>query len=232
MLTTPVFADADTFYAPVTTDNISIRVEENLKQALMRKFPYVEERNIVFTPVNLDRVHKSLPEGAEAFQVGIGERTRLLGKVVIRVTFHNKDGEYLNHYSLFARVNAKAIFIKTTREMNPGEVFKKEDLNTELLELYNIPNSTVTDINKILGKEATFDIKKGAMILKWMLKPVPVIRKHDVVTIKNKNKKVSVELKAIALEDGEIGDKIQVRIDSTRRILTGEVVGTGNVEIN
>ncbi|MDA1353874.1 MAG: flagellar basal body P-ring formation chaperone FlgA [bacterium] len=209
-----------------------MRVEQEVRQGLIKKYPYVEDENIMYSVINLDRVGKVMPDDAEAFKVGISERGPLLGKIVLRITFHNKEGEYIGHYSLFARVNAKANFIKTSRSLSPGEIFKKEDLNTELLELYNIPNSIVTDEDKILGKEAAFDIKSGAMVLKWMLKPVPVIRKHDVVTVKNKNKNVLVELKAVALENGELGDQIQVRVDATRRILSGEVVGTGNVEIN
>ena len=99
----------------------------------------------------MDRFNSAVPENADAFQVKLNERGKLLGKNVIRITFHDKDGDYIDHFSLFLKANAQAEFIKARRELNPGERFQKEDLNTELLELYNIPNSAVTEITKNFG---------------------------------------------------------------------------------
>jgi flagella basal body P-ring formation protein FlgA len=227
----PVYGEDSELFAPISTQNVQMNIEKMVKAVIISKYPYTLAENVAIRFVNLDRLTKSIPPDAVGFKINLNNRSKFLGKNVIRITFFHKDGYYIGHFSVYAIVKAEAGFIKSTRALRAGEIFKKEDLKTELLELYNKPNNVVTEIDRIVGKEAAFDVASDVLIIKWMIKPVPVIRKNDIVSVRNTNKAVTVEMRGIALEDGEVGDQIQVRIESTRRIFTGEVVSTGNVEI-
>jgi flagella basal body P-ring formation protein FlgA len=90
------------------------------------------------------------------------------------------------------------------------------------------------EMAEVVGKMATMDISENSVITSNLLKEKTVIFRGNQVTIKLINGELTLTGVGQALQDGYIGQNIQIKVLGFRasRIVLGKVLDVDLVEIN
>ncbi len=119
-----------------------------------------------------------------------------------------------------------------SRQLPRGSVVGKGDIMMARLNLAEIPIDTEQDLTGIVGLETSRNISYGEVFRKNKLAIPPVIEAGSAVTIMYRSQFLEATASGIALEDGLLGEKIRVRNDQSRKILTGTVETSGIVKVS
>ncbi len=165
---------------------------------------------------------KKCPSPLDLEQLG---NKGLSGKVNIRVRCNEAS------WGIFIPVDIQ-IFepVVVSRATLPrGSVISRQLLTMREVESSSLNYSYFRDINQVAGTEATKPIQANSVIFTNMVKAAVAIRKGDEVIIKAQVGSLNVRIKGLALQDGALGEQIQVRNVQSRRIIRATVTGPGNV---
>lgn len=149
----------------------------------------------------------------------------LSGKVNIRVSCREAS------WGIFIPVDIQ-IFepVVVSRVTLPrGTIISRELLSLREMESSALNYSYFRDIDQVAGTETTRPIQANGIVFTNMVQAADAIRKGDEVIIKAKVGSLSVRMKGQALQDGAIGEQIQVRNLQSRRIIRAIITGPGNV---
>jgi len=149
----------------------------------------------------------------------------LSGKVNIRVRCPTAS------WGIFVPVDIR-IFepVVVSRATLPrGSVISRHLLTLREVESSSLNYSYFRDIDQVAGTEATKPIQANSVIFTNMVQAADAVRKGDEVIIKAQVGPLFVRIKGLALQDGAIGEQIQVRNIQSRRIIRATVTGPGNV---
>ncbi len=165
---------------------------------------------------------KKCPEPLELDQLG---NKSLSGKVNIRVRCPSAS------WGIFIPVDIQ-IFepVVISRVSLPrGSVISRQLLALREVESSSLNYSYFRDIDQVAGTEVVRPIQANSVIFTNMVQAADAIRKGDDVIIKAQVGGLSVRIKGQALQDGALGEQIQVRNTQSRRIIRAVVTGPGNV---
>ncbi len=87
---------------------------------------------------------------------------------------------------------------------------------------------TVTDRSMIIGTKSRKDIKAGEQI---RVSDFCLVAKGDIVTIVAQSSNLSIKTQGLALEEGKLNDRIQVKNTKTNKIISAIVQGPGLVRV-
>lgn len=82
-----------------------------------------------------------------------------------------------------------------------------------------------------IGKRAKYSLTAGTMLSGNVLEMLKIIKRGEKVSIHLNNGMLVVEVEGTALADGEPGQRIRVRNESSKRIVEGTAVAPGVVEV-
>ncbi|MDR2643333.1 MAG: flagellar basal body P-ring formation chaperone FlgA [Planctomycetaceae bacterium] len=112
--------------------------------------------------------------------------------------------------------------VMVVRNLPKGYIINESDVKIGEFENINFDNNTgknseyFININEVIGKETTVNIRGGDIVTQGKIKRPTWVRKGDVVTILSKNNGVVIRAVGIAKSDGSEGDTIFVtRINRT-----------------
>jgi len=143
---------------------------------------------------------------------------------ILRSTFnpnivHEADNE--GQEDVFQAVIASKNLIK-------GELITEDHLKLTKISSANISGS-FKDVVDIVGRKATFNISRGAIIKPRHLELVYDVQKGQTVMLMAVNANISITTNAIALETGQRGDMIKVRSTNSGKVLSVVVKGEKKV---
>lgn len=121
--------------------------------------------------------------------------------------------------------------VVTTRKINRGEVIKEADVKVVEKDTSKYPSSLILEPNRVVGKETTVFLPKGTVLLGWMLREIPLVRKGAKVEIRANVGEIFVRAKGEALGDGYADRKIKVRNLDSRKIIEAHVLNSEEVEV-
>ena len=94
------------------------------------------------------------------------------------------------------------------------------------------PNASyIEDPAQLIGRLTTRPFAAGALLVMQGLKTPRAIRRGAHITVALASGAVAIRTNGIALQDGAIGDRIQVRNDTSRRIVEGVIAEDGSVVV-
>ena len=111
-----------------------------------------------------------------------------------------------------ATLETKILVHRTRREMKRGEVVEVEDVNvlTEWMPLEQ--TGGITRVGPMIGTRLDSRVRPNTMLEPGHF--VPVINRNDRIKVRSGGSGWSMELDCIALEEGRLGDTIEVRSDT------------------
>ncbi len=121
--------------------------------------------------------------------------------------------------------------LMTSRKINRGEVIKAEDLQVVEKDPSRYPKTLIRDKSQVIGKETVVYLPKGTVLLDWMVRDIPLVRKGSKVEIRANLGDIFIRAQGETLQDGYLGKKIKVRNVDSRREIEARVVSSEEVEV-
>lgn len=149
-----------------------------------------------------------------------------------RVTLR-RDGRVQRTVHLGARVRFSQEVVVAARPLAAGSVIQQADLRMEsrLLERATNPD---WQIPALLGQKVKRFVPEGQAVRREDIEPVELVRRGRPVTLAGATGEVTLRLTGTALDSGNYGEIVRVRIGESRReqrVLRGTVIGVGAVAL-
>ncbi len=112
-----------------------------------------------------------------------------------------------------------------------GKAISPEDLVLERREVSRLGAQPVDRVAPLIGQKARINIKPGTPVTLTMLELPKMVSRGETVTILASAGGIEVRMTGEALADGLSGGTVKVRNLSSNRVVEGEVVGKGLVQV-
>ena len=117
------------------------------------------------------------------------------------------------------------------RECDRGHVITENDVILRRVQLSQ-SGELPSRVESVVGLALKRDGRYGDVISFNFLETKPIIYRGDEVTIISRMGTLIVEVSGEALDEGVLGDRVRVRNNRSRTVVTGRVVGPGKVEVD
>jgi len=118
-----------------------------------------------------------------------------------------------------------------SRVLNRGTILRPADLRAERRELSALTSGYETVPERLVGKRLQRALAAGAVVPPNAVRRVPVVRRGETVTIVVQSQGMKVSSSGAALDDGYLGERLQVRNPSSERVVEGLVIDDRRIEI-
>lgn len=129
-----------------------------------------------------------------------------------------------------AKVNLWVKLVAAKRNINRGEILTPDLLQYRSADLSKHHHSVETSINKLLGMTVKRAVSKNDIISRRYLENKQLVNKGEHVLLQINTAGFSANVKAIALQDGQLGELIKVKNLTSDKIVQGKVVDVRVVE--
>ncbi len=154
--------------------------------------------------------------------------SRLLGRISIRVRCEGSKP-----WQIYVPVSVKA-YQKVVTAAAPLTQEQRLDASVIALtekEVSRLTQGYYSSVNEVLGKSLKRPVPLNGVIQPNMVVEAMVINRGDEVMIVAKVGTLSVKSPGIAINNGRVGQQIQVKNKSSKRVITARVVSSRLVEV-
>lgn len=150
-----------------------------------------------------------------------------MGRVTAKVTCNSAWSIYItaNVKGLETVVVAGSAIPRDSQITKAQLVLKEQDISTLRQGFYTSPE-------EVVGSVAKRALLMDAVITPTVLTAPRLVNKGELVSIIASDGKVSVRAAGMALNEGALGDLIQVQNKTSKKIVYGRVNGPGSVAVN
>ena len=129
-----------------------------------------------------------------------------------------------------AKVSVWTELVVAKHTLNRGKVLNEQDLVYKSVDLSKYRHTGGTHIDQLLGLTVKREIDKGTVISNRYLEKQYLINKNEHISLQINTATFSANVKAIALEDGQRGEIINVKNLSSKKVVQGRVIAQGVAE--
>jgi flagella basal body P-ring formation protein FlgA len=222
---TRLFLLTTVLFTPITT-SASSNAEKLEQQALKylnihyNKVDQDARTEIKINPISRGINLKTCQENIE-FQAPKGNSSR--------ITLRARCPNPLWQIFITAQIKRYAKVVISKKSIPKKFILSKKDLQVAEIDITNLRSAYYTSTADIISWSTKRNIPKGAVITANMLKPPIAIKKGYSVVIEAIRNGVSIKATGTALEDGEIGEQIQIKNDRSGKVIKAQVIRAGLV---
>jgi flagella basal body P-ring formation protein FlgA len=143
-----------------------------------------------------------------------------------------REGRSLQTVHVLANVLLVRSVAVAARPINRGRIISAEDIHMSERRFSRLDQIGETDSRRLAGQEAVRFIERGELISLRDVKPVPLVRRNDLVTVWNRSGAVVVRTVGKALGTGALGQEIEVKSERSGKKYLARVTGVRTVEVN
>ena len=135
-------------------------------------------------------------------------------------------------WTVYQRANVRVFerVLVASRFLAKNTILSPADLQAERRELSTLTEYATTPEN-LLGKQLRRALPAGAVVVPQAVKGVPLIRQGETVTLVMRQGGMEVRSSGIALGDAELGQRLRVRNESSKRVVEGTATASRLVEV-
>lgn len=154
-------------------------------------------------------------------------RSELRGKVNIKITCVSPS------WGIFipVQINSFEPVVISLVSLPRDSVISANILGLREMETSALNYTFFRSVDQVVGTTTTRSVQANSVIFTNMVKAADAVRNGDNVVIKATAGSLTVRIKGQALQDGAIGEQIQVRNTQSRRIIRAIVIAPGQVEV-
>lgn len=152
------------------------------------------------------------------------------GKMNVTIEF-KKNSVVLRTIQVPVFVKLFSVLPTTATTLPSGHTLKDEDIVEKRVEITAYKESEIVTKPEIIGFRTKQSLQQGAIITANVILSPESIRKGDVVSLVVLIGSVSVRGTAVALENGNVGEKIRISREGSQTVLVGVVQPNGVVVI-
>lgn len=131
-----------------------------------------------------------------------------------------------------AQIKLYGKVIQTTGPLTKGHVLRNDDLIAAEEDLSQIKYGYFISKDKLIGKQLKRRLPQNKVIKANYVKSQTLVKRGELVSIVAENTGYSVKMTGTAMGSGAKGERIQVKNNSSKRIVEGIVKEAGVVSIN
>lgn len=159
------------------------------------------------------------------------QKTReFAGSVPVTVTLRDSD-QVLKRGVVTLQVEVIAPVWVTTRDLSRGEIIGDGDLEQSERDESKLRGAAILDAAQLVGRRTRRMIRSGQPIRAHWIEEVPAVKRGDRVRLLFVSEGLRIESSGTVREDGRVGDVVRVRIEESRRELSGEVSADGAIHV-
>ena len=158
------------------------------------------------------------------------QNMKLAGNVVLPLSVYEK-GKFKERVYLQTRIKIMSDVLVSAEKIRKGQAFTQGNTTYQEKDISFMPATVIFDASGIIGKESMTLIPKGSIILDWMARKVPDIKKGNAVSVFSLEGQVSVSRAAVALEDAYIGQRTHLKSLGSNKIMEAAVVSSTEAQI-
>ncbi|MFT2091444.1 flagellar basal body P-ring formation chaperone FlgA [Paraglaciecola sp. 2405UD69-4] len=113
--------------------------------------------------------------------------------------------------------------------VSPGTILTRNNVSTVDMDVKRLRSTTFSSVEEVIGARIKRRVTAGRPVSPQNL---CFVCKGDNVVISAGSKSMRVKTSGIAMEDGKVGDTIQVRNSRSNKRIQAKVTSTGQVEVN
>lgn len=129
------------------------------------------------------------------------------------------------------KIDVYADIVVAVHSLPRGHIITKEDLTYQFTNTATLGYGHIEDINRAIGNEIKRQIKAGQPIKLSYMRKAKVVRKGDKVVLEAKTRGLTVVAPGRALDNGQVGEQIQVRNTQSDRTVDALVIAPGRVRV-
>ncbi|MGD8453441.1 MAG: flagellar basal body P-ring formation chaperone FlgA [Phycisphaerae bacterium] len=162
-----------------------------------------------------------------------GQGAARLGLREYRVILR-RDGRTVRAVSVFVRVRLSKEVVVARRPLNVGSFVRREEIALEARLFEREEDIGPDRLEQVVGQQVAQFVPADQMVARGDLKAVELVQRSRPVKVLSSGRNVQVHLTGTALDNGNYGDAVRVRLGDARRsrtILRGIVTGVGTVQV-
>ena len=132
--------------------------------------------------------------------------------------------------SAILEVYWKAEFLVAKQDIPKGTVLSTELFAEKERWLRSIPNDFRLNKDELKNYQASTHIPKGSILRRSIIKPLPAVKRGDVVKLILRSGNLEIITYGTALDGGEVGKTVRVKTQSGK-IMRGKIIDLGIVEL-
>ena len=169
-----------------------------------------------------------VPEGKVSIFVRSISDDPLRGWFRIKVMVGGKTAE---ETSIFARVRVERDVVVAVKPIRAGQRISADMVKVERMMIGLEGKDAFEKVRDVLGKIPSRSIGKGEFIKRSDLRLPVIVRRGDVVMIVARYGMIKITARGRAVENGKLGDVIEVENLSSKRHIRAEVISPGVVMV-
>ncbi|EGO64074.1 flagellar basal body P-ring formation chaperone FlgA [Acetonema longum] len=170
------------------------------------------------------------PTGTFSFDVQIPASIRYSTPMSFYLLVQH-EGTLYQRIPLKCTVRRFAPIVVTVRPIKAHEVLTAEKLQLERRDVGRLTADYITDMEKVIGLEVKRTLMTGTVLTASLLNQPVQVKRNSPVTIVGRVAGIEITAAGVALQDGRNGQVIQVRNQSSQRVVAAKVISAGMVQV-
>ncbi len=198
-----------------------------LRQKLAASFPYAQ---LQIQPMS--RLNTKVKGQVKNIDIRQDSKTcKIQERTCVDFTIFNQAG-HKQTIRQWYRVDLLGKALVARREYPQGHFISREDYEIqEALYFESCPAGNIYRGNSDVRYRLTSAMKKGQMLCKHHLEIAPLVNANTKVLVELHDGPIFISAKGVALNDGEMKEAIQVRIEQANTPVAAVVIGQGRVRV-
>lgn len=182
---------------------------------------------LILEPVKMDNTAQLKTCGGD-LQAFIPNAMNQSNKIMVGVSCQAQENWTL-YVPLFVKKMAQVVTIN--RNVTRNALLSAEDVDVRSVDISGVTRGYYSDPAEIVGMAVKKSLRFGEVVTPLHLQLPTLVKRGAQVKIFSKGSGVVVSAAGLALKDGVKGDWIQVRNISSSRVIEGQVLADGSIEV-
>ena len=201
-----------------------------INKKILEKLKNTKPNEIFEIEINRNNKKIYVPTKAD-YDITVGDISieENIEKFSTNITISFSDSE--EHYNIIGKIYKLIEIPVAARELDTDKIIKSDDIDVITIRKNELRNNTLTNEKDIENKQVKRRIKEGTYFSIRDLREPILVEKDAIVSVTYNTKFMSLTTKAIAQEDGAIGQTIEVLNKSTKKNIFAKVIGKNLVQV-
>jgi flagella basal body P-ring formation protein FlgA len=183
------------------------RIRSAVRRHIQRHAPWDTEQ-MTIKKIHFNRpVH--LPPGKVGIQVTASKHTDWLGAVGFSVDVM-VNGKKEAAVTVPVKIEVWSDVILTTKPLGRYQPIGRGDVQVKKMDLARVPSNVIVEIEQVVGSRTNRRIAANCILRQDHVEMPPIVKRGDLVSVVAESACLKISIKAMAKEDGRIGDRIKV----------------------
>ena len=203
-------------------------IKESTKNYLLSHLDWDPESMDI--EVSYDGKDLILPSGKMTLDFAMLSNSRRVGRIPLTAQVKVND-KFIKRLRINAKVAVFQDVVRTINSVQRGNIIGNSDVIVERVRTERLLRDIPTQLNKVIGKEATRNLQTGQIVKFRDFKKVPLVERGSRVIILATKGPMKITAPGAVREEGFKNSIVQVVNLETKKIIYAEVVSANTVEV-